>query len=160
MMRGRLLSVWLAGAMAFVGMNGAHADPQSFRQRAAEKIVTSASATADVKAEIEFGRGVAARILARYPPYNDPKLTRYVNLVGGGLAALSGRPELHYHFAILNTDDINAYSTPGGYVFVTLGALKLMHDESELAGVMAHETAHVALRHGCTSALKKRPPSC
>lgn len=146
MKRRTLLSVWLAGAVTLIGMSGAHADPQSFRQRAAEKIVTPASATADVKAEIKFGRGVAARILARYPPYNDPTLTRYVNLVGGGLAALSSRPELQFHFAILDTKDINAYSTPGGYVFVTLGALRLMHDESELAGVLAHEIAHVTLK--------------
>ena len=141
---------WLRTCLAVVvigaGAGGAHADTAPFRERLSDKVVTQASLTSDVKAEIRFGRAVAARILARYPPYNDPKLTRYVNLVGGGLAALSGRPELHYHFAILNTDDINAYSTPGGYVFVTLGALKLMHDESELAGVLGHEIGHVTLK--------------
>lgn len=138
--------VWVIGVLFGIGASVAYAGPDAFRERAATKIVTPASATADVKAEIAFGRGVAARILARYPPYDNAKLLRYVNLVGDGLAALSSRPELHFHFAILNTDDINAYSAPGGYIFVTRGALKLMHDESELAGVLAHEIAHVTLK--------------
>lgn len=146
-MKHRLWLMVVAVSFAALGCVGlAHADQQAFRERAARKIVTKASVTADVKAEIRFGRGVAARILAHYPPYHDPKLTRYVNLVGNGLAALSSRPELHYHFAVLDTKDINAYSTPGGYVFVTLGALKLMHSESELAGVLAHEIGHVTLK--------------
>ncbi len=137
---------WVVAIVMLVVAGGAGASQAAFRERAASKMVTPASASADVRAEILFGRQVAARILSRYTPDNNAKLERYVNLVGDGLAAFSSRPELHFHFAIIDTDDVNAYSAPGGYVFVTRGALKLMRDESELAGVLAHEIAHVTLK--------------
>ncbi len=58
-----------------------------------------------------------------------------------------GRPELRYYFGILDTDEINAFAAPGGYIFVTKGALKLMRNEAQLAGVLAHELAHVDQKH-------------
>jgi predicted Zn-dependent protease len=60
---------------------------------------------------------------------------------------MTNRPEIDFHFAILNTDEINAYAAPGGYVFVTRGALLKMQDESELAGVLAHEMGHLVEKH-------------
>jgi predicted Zn-dependent protease len=116
----------------------------NFRQRvsANDEVVTS-----DITEEVQFGREVAARIIARFGMYNDPALMKYVNLVGNVLAMNSGRPELEFHFAILNTDEINAYAAPGGYIFVTRGALAKMQDESELAGVLAHEMGHVVEKH-------------
>lgn len=101
----------------------------------------------DVAAEISFGRNVAARILARYPLHSDQSLNHYVNLVGNTLALASGRPELTFRFAVLDTDAINAYAAPGGYIFVTRGALNAMSNEAELAAVLAHEIAHVAEKH-------------
>lgn len=101
----------------------------------------------DVKAEIQFGREVAARILGRYPLNYDEQLTRYTSLVGKSIALYSSRPEIEFRFGILNTDSINAYASPGGYIFVTRGALREMKDESELAAVLAHEIAHVSERH-------------
>ena len=101
----------------------------------------------DVKAEIRFGKEIAARILGKYPRLDDQELTRYVTLVGKSLALYSNRTELEYHFAVLDTDHVNAYSSPGGYIFVTKGALKLMDDEAELAAVLAHEIAHITERH-------------
>jgi predicted Zn-dependent protease len=103
--------------------------------------------TGDVKAEIAFGRELAARILGREALHNNAELTRYVALIGQALASNSGRSELPFYFAVLDSEQVNAYSTPGGYVFVTRGALKKMHDEAELAAVLAHEIAHVQLRH-------------
>lgn len=101
----------------------------------------------DVRTEIRFGRDIAARILGKYPLLDDPKLQRYVNLVGRALALHSSRPELKFYFAVLNTDHINAYSTPGGYIFITRGALSNMRDESELAAVLGHEIAHITQKH-------------
>jgi predicted Zn-dependent protease len=71
----------------------------------------------------------------------------YVNKVGRGLVPYSNRPDIKYRFAILDSDDINAYSCPGGYIFVTRGLLKSLNNEAQLAGVLAHEIAHVSERH-------------
>ena len=101
----------------------------------------------DVTAEVSFGREIAARILGRYKTNNNPALIKYVNLVGLSLARNTNRPELEYHFTVLDTNEVNAYAAPGGYVFVTSGALQLMKDESELAGVLAHEIGHVTEMH-------------
>lgn len=101
----------------------------------------------DIRAEISFGREIAARVLGREPLYDQAELTRYVSLVGNALAVNSTRPELQFYFAVLDSEHVNAYSTPGGYVFVTRGALKQMTSEVELAAVLAHEIAHVQQRH-------------
>ena len=101
----------------------------------------------DVTAEIEFGREVAARIIGRYGLYQNTVVTKYVNLVGKVVAMNANRPELEFRFGVLNTDQVNAYAAPGGYVFVTRGALGKMQDEAELATVLAHEVAHIAQRH-------------
>ncbi len=78
--------------------------------------------------------------------YNNPEMARYVNLVGDTLALHSNRP-IPYHFAILDSEIVSAYAMPGGFVFVTRGALANMNSEAELAGVLAHEIAHVENRH-------------
>jgi len=101
----------------------------------------------DVKSEIAFGREVAAAILGKYPLYKDEKLARYVNLVAKSLAQYANRPELNFTVGILDTDMINGFSAPGGYVFITKGAIDAMDDEAELAGVIAHEMMHVTQRH-------------
>ncbi len=104
-------------------------------------------AQSDITEEVRFGREVAARIISRFGLYDQPVLTKYVNLVGTVLAMSTSRPELDFHFAVLNTDEINAYAAPGGYIFVTRGALLKMQDEAELAGVLAHEISHVVEKH-------------
>ncbi len=101
----------------------------------------------DIKAEVVFGRELAARIVGRYSLYEDKSLTKYINLVGKGISQYANRPEIEFRFAVLNTDTVNAFAAPGGYVFVTKGALKEMEDEAELAAVLAHEVAHVTERH-------------
>jgi predicted Zn-dependent protease len=102
----------------------------------------------DEPEEVELGRAVTAAIGGRYRLLRDPALTRYVALVGNRVAAESERPDLRYAFAVLDTDEVNAFATPGGFILVTRGALAVMRDEAMLAGVLAHEVAHVALRHG------------
>lgn len=97
--------------------------------------------------EVNIGRGAAARILGQYGAWHEPTLRQYVNLVGQTLVQSVGRDDITYHFTILNDDSVNAFSTPGGYVFITRGALRQMRDEAELAGVLGHELAHVNQRH-------------
>jgi predicted Zn-dependent protease len=94
--------------------------------------------------ELDIGRGMAAGVAGRYGVVRDEQLTRYICLVGETLAAKSERPDLPYHFAVLDTDIINAFSCPGGYVFVTRGTLTVIESEAELAAVLAHEISHVA----------------
>ena len=101
----------------------------------------------DIRTEINFGRDIAARILGRYPMLENQDVQRYVQLVGKSLALSSSRPEIKFHFAVLNAEHINAYSTPGGYIFITSAALLKMRDESELAAILSHEIAHVTLKH-------------
>jgi predicted Zn-dependent protease len=96
----------------------------------------------------ELGQSIAIAISNKYPVGKDRALNEYVNLVGLTIASVSPKPDLNFAFGVLDTPDVGAYSTPGGYVFVTRGALQLMSDESELAGVLAHEVAHVVLNHG------------
>ncbi|MCP1727821.1 putative Zn-dependent protease [Natronospira proteinivora] len=115
------------------------------------------AAEANERAEIRVGREVAARILARHELHPDAELQRYVNLVGRGLSMHGERPALDFYFAVLDSEQINAYAAPGGYVFVTAGALALMEDEAELVGVLAHEIAHVDARH-IVNALGIRAP--
>ena len=107
--------------------------------------------------EYYVGRGVAANAMfdsrgKAVGPVTDAQvkgLEEYVNLVGLTLSLESDRPETFkgYHFAVVNSEDVNAFAAPGGFVFVTVGAMRLMQSEDELAGVLAHEVAHVVLRH-------------
>jgi predicted Zn-dependent protease len=97
--------------------------------------------------ELDIGRGVAATVAGRYPVSTDTALTRYVNLVGLTVAGEYPREDIVYRFAVLETPDVNAFAAPGGYIFVTRGAINLMESESELAGVLGHEVGHVNRRH-------------
>lgn len=102
---------------------------------------------ADVKAEIEFGKGLAGRILKKYPLVQNETIQEYVNAIGSGTAAQVGRPELVYYFAVVDTPDVNAYACPGGYIFLTKGLVDMLDNEAELVGVIAHEIVHVNERH-------------
>ena len=124
----------------------AFAASDDFRQRASQGD-ESFSEEDDVKAEVIFGRGLAARILGKHSFYEDEKLNKYVNKLGKGLAQFANRPEIEFRFAVLDTDIVNAYAAPGGYIFVTKGAIRKMEDDAELAAVLSHEIAHVSERH-------------
>jgi len=108
--------------------------------------------------EYYVGRAVAARILSTYPLLKNKKLTDYVNTIGMVLAFQSEKPYTHggYHFAILDTDEMNAFACPGGIIFITKGMLKATSNEEELAAVLAHEIAHINHRDGISSIKKSR----
>jgi predicted Zn-dependent protease len=97
--------------------------------------------------EIQLGRGIAANLLGAAPLVPDPALQAYVNRLGKWLALHTDRPALPWHFGVLDTESVNAFATPGGYVFITRGLLLQMRDEAELAGVLAHEISHVVEKH-------------
>jgi beta-barrel assembly-enhancing protease len=97
--------------------------------------------------EIALGQGISEKIRARYGVQQDLEATKYVNLVGKVVAAKSSRPHLPYQFIILDSDNINAFAAPGGFVHITRGALASFKDEAELAGVLGHEIAHITEKH-------------
>lgn len=97
--------------------------------------------------EIAIGRDAAATLLGASAPIGDKPVQEYVNKVGLWIALQSDRPDLPWHFAVVDSDDIDAFAAPGGYVFITRGLLLHMHNEAELAGVLGHEISHVVLKH-------------
>ncbi|OGA72089.1 MAG: peptidase M48 [Betaproteobacteria bacterium RIFCSPLOWO2_12_FULL_65_14] len=113
----------------------------------AVKSLGRASMEIDEKQEIEIGRDLAARLLGAAPLVNNAGLQRYVNNVGRWLASQTGRPELPWRFGVLDAPQVNAFAVPGGTIFVTRGLLQRMRSEAELAGVLAHEIAHVVKKH-------------
>ena len=103
--------------------------------------------------EYYVGRSVAATILDQYPPYNQAQANLYLNRLGQALALASERPQIYngYTFQIMDTDEINAFASPGGHIFISRGMLRLTDGEAEVAAVLAHEIGHVAYRHGLGS---------
>ncbi len=97
--------------------------------------------------EIKIGRQIAGNLLGAAPLVNNPALQGYVNRVGRWVASTSERPDLKWTFGVIESNDVNAFAAPGGYVFLTRGLYRLLRDESELAGVLGHEIAHVVRKH-------------
>ena len=106
---------------------------------------------ADITPEQEYyiGRAVGATIVSKYKVYQNDQATRYVNLVGQTLAQASTKPETFggYHFLLLDSDEINAFAAPGGFIFLSRGMVRLCRTEDDLAAVLAHEVGHVELQH-------------
>lgn len=100
--------------------------------------------------EYYLGRAVAAQILKTYPLYDrEPPMVSYLNKICQAIVINSLQPVMFngYHVAILNSREINAFATPGGHIFITRGLLECAESEDALAAVIAHELAHIQLRH-------------
>ena len=97
--------------------------------------------------EARSGEAIAATVLGAAPPWRNPAVQSYVNLVGRNLARQAERQDVQWRFAVLDTPSINAMAFPGGIVVVTRGLYALLTSEDELAAVLAHEIAHVNRRH-------------
>ena len=97
--------------------------------------------------EVEIGRLVSDNIRQRYGVVQDKAVHRYVSLVGMAVVTQTPRVNLPWQFIVLDTDGVNAFAAPGGFVHITKGALALMANEAELADVLAHEVTHVTERH-------------
>lgn len=111
------------------------------------KDVTTAARGIDEKEEIEIGREVAGRTLGAASLVPDPELQAYVNRVGRWIAMQTERPDLPWHFGVLDTTSVNAFAAPGGYVLITRGLYELLGSEAQLAGVLGHEIGHIVQRH-------------
>ena len=98
--------------------------------------------------EIALGRSSDADVRKQYKVYANPALQSYVDRVGQKVAEHSHRPNIHYHFTVLDTPEINAFALPGGYVYITRGILAYLNSEAEMAAVLGHEVGHVTARHG------------
>lgn len=99
---------------------------------------------------------------AKPAPGTGPKtdLTRYLNTLGKGLASYSERPTIEWVFGVLDSPTANAFSAPGGYVFITTGMLKQVENEAQLAGVLGHEIGHVTGQHALEAYRKSKKVSC
>jgi len=97
--------------------------------------------------EIQLGRQITGNILGAAPLVKDAELQKYVNQVGRWVASQSDRPYLPWHFGVIESEDLNAFAAPGGYVLITKGLYRQLKSESELAGVLGHEIGHVTKKH-------------
>lgn len=97
--------------------------------------------------EISLGREITGNLLGAAPLVKDAALQKYVNSVGRWVASQSERPELPWRFGVIESDDLNAFAAPGGYIMLTKGLYKKLQNEAQLAGVLGHEIAHVVKKH-------------
>ena len=97
--------------------------------------------------EVETGRRIARRVEHELSVEPDETVQERVRALGARLAAVCDRQELLYHFTVLADEDVNAFSLPGGYVFVNRGLLDAAQSDDEVAAVLAHEIAHITTRH-------------
>jgi predicted Zn-dependent protease len=111
------------------------------------KTVKEAFVGIDEPKEIQMGQGMAETLLGARPLYNDPKLQRYVNQVGAWVASRSERPTLPWRFGVNDSEHVNAFAAPGGFIIVTRGMMNALQSEAELAGVLGHEIGHVIRKH-------------
>jgi Zn-dependent protease with chaperone function len=104
--------------------------------------------------DLEIGRQSANEVESQLPILNDRAAEAYVSAIGQRLAAVIPGPKFPYQFKIVNVSDINAFALPGGFMYLNRGLIEAAKNEGQLAGVMAHEMSHVALRHGTNQASK------
>ena len=99
--------------------------------------------------DVQVGKENSAQVDRQLPLLKDPEALNYLNGLGKRLVALApnNHPEYSWQFRIVNSNEINAFALPGGYIYVNRGVFDAADDEAELAGVIAHECGHVVMRH-------------
>ncbi|GLS27664.1 M48 family metalloprotease [Marinibactrum halimedae] len=97
--------------------------------------------------EIKLGKKLHEEMMEKIPTYDDEELSQYINSIGQKLAAAGDRPDITYHFTIIDSPDINAFALPGGYVYINRGLIAYLDNEAQLAAVLGHEIAHITARH-------------
>jgi predicted Zn-dependent protease len=125
----------------------------AFPPRAARLLVGStaslvaAGCTISQQQEVQLGQQEAQQVNAQLPILRDASINRYINDLGRSIARTTSRSDLGWRFGVVNTNAVNAFALPGGYVYVNRGVLQRASNESELAAVLAHEIEHVVRRH-------------
>jgi Zn-dependent protease with chaperone function len=111
--------------------------------------------------DIQLGKENAEQVDKTCPLVTDPQVLRYINDLGRRLASLApnNHPEYSWAFKVINSSDINAFALPGGYIYVNRGAIEAAENEAQIAGVMAHESGHVVMRHGTHEATQALLPT-
>lgn len=151
----KILRVLVVAALLLVAFSGNAFDLGQFKDKLKAElpvdprlveIVKEVKGT-DETEEIAIGRQIAGNLLGASPLVKDAKLQKYVSQVGTWVASQSERPDLPWHFGVIQSDDVNAFAAPGGYIFVTLGLYRLLQNEADLAGVLGHEVGHVIRKH-------------
>jgi beta-barrel assembly-enhancing protease len=152
-----LLSGFSVGNMFDIAAGSAAGNPSDVEKaNQLQKVGESfQSASEEINPEQEYyiGRAVAATVLTSYPAYDRKAVNDYLNTLGRGLALASVLPETFsgYHFLVMDSDEINAFGAPSGYVLVSRGLLRCATTEDEVAAVLAHEIGHVSLKHGLSA---------
>ena len=98
--------------------------------------------------EIEIGKQTNEQVLSEYQLYDNPHIQKYVEDLGQELVNSSDSRNIPFHFQVVVSDEVNAFATPGGFVYVTTGLLRTAGNRAQLASVMAHEIAHINNKHG------------
>ena len=104
--------------------------------------------------DVQVGRQASRQAERQVPMLNDSRVDNYLNTLGRRLASYAPGNRFAYQYKCVNSRDINAFALPGGFVYINRGVIEAADNEAQLAGVMAHETSHVALRHGTNQASK------
>jgi hypothetical protein len=107
-----------------------------------------------VDQDVEIGRQSAGEVERQLPILRDASAQQYVSRIGQRLAAAAPGAKYPYQFKVVNVSDVNAFALPGGFMYINRGLIETAQNEGQLAGVMAHEMSHVALRHGTNQASK------
>ena len=147
------------GPLRLAGLLEQLLDPESKERKILEGATSILSSTGEIdfKSERTIGESLALEAFRRYGmPVNDPALQKYVNLVGLAVARNSLRPGIPYVFVVVDSPLQNAFSCPGGIIFISSALFKTMETEAQLAGVLAHEVAHVAHKHALKSIQRAR----
>jgi predicted Zn-dependent protease len=98
--------------------------------------------------EIEMGKQGNEAVLIQFGTYDDTSLQRYIDHVGQKIAHVCHRKDLPHHYTVVDSEVVNAFALPGGYVYITRGLLAYLNNEAQLASILGHETGHIAARHG------------
>ncbi len=107
------------------------------------------------KKELAIGKEANPQILAQFGVYNDDKLQAFITKKGNKMASISHMPKLNFHFKVVDSDVVNAFAVPGGYVYFTRGIMAYFNNEAQFAGVLGHEIGHITHRHSAQSQTKQ-----
>jgi beta-barrel assembly-enhancing protease len=146
----------LPGALGSATQGSTGSQPaDNYLQRGTKVLTSLRKGLEDLTPQEEYyiGRAVTARVFTRYKPRSQAKVNAYLNQLGSYLAQFSKRPETFngYHFQLVDSNEINAFAAPSGFIVITTGLYKSLSNEEQLAAVLAHEIAHVTLKHGLSA---------
>ena len=124
------------------------AQPAAAAEKPADQLLKALmGGNVSLEEEVRIGQQIAGNLLGAAPLVRDDGLQRYVNRVGRWVSLQTERPDLAWHFGVIESDDLNAFAAPGGYIFLTKGLYRKLNNEAELAGVLGHEIGHVLRKH-------------